>query len=224
MNFKELSILWSIEFNLVELKAWEKIEIIWNKIITVVDWSVSDKEKWFLSTFDSGVFHSWLIEAKEDSLLSIFDIIDFNQILNKINVEEKFWDYCRKNWTQLRWLYDIDWFEKVDLYRWNQIEKIFNWIKYKMNLWFCWSDVDCLFHNQHDFIEIHTNIAWDWFMQKSISWTEKTLIETVHLWVWCSHRKFNISWEFEENWNPKYPFHRWLGWKTWNVWLVIEKF
>lgn len=224
MNYKELSIPWKITFDLVELKSGDKLETIWNKIVTVVDGSISDREKWVLDTFESSVFHTWEIEAKKDSLLTIFDIKELNQILNKINVEKDFWEYCRKNWKQLRELYDVEWFEKVDLYKWNQIEKDFNWTKYKFNLWFCWKEVDCLFHNQHDFIEIHTNIAWDWFMQKSIDWTEKGLLETVHLWVWASHRKFNISWENEENWNPKYPFHRWLGWNTWNIWLVIEKY
>jgi hypothetical protein len=42
----------------------------------------------------------------------------------------------------------------------------------------------------------------------------------VHLWIWQSY----IKWEYEENWNPKYPFHRWLWWKTGNIWLVIEKY
>lgn len=224
---KELSIPDQIEFDLIELNKGDSIEISWNKIVTIVSWKIKERLKWVLETFDSSVYHSWEIIAEENSLVSIFDIKDFNIILDEINVENNFWEYCRKNWTQLRDLWDIEWFEKVDLCRWGQIDKEFNWEKYKLNLWFCWSKVDCLFHNQHDFIEIHTNVAWRWFMQKALTenndWTDK-IIETVGLMPWSSHRTFNIEWETEENWNPRYPFHRWLGWKTWNIWLVIEKY
>jgi hypothetical protein len=109
----------------------------------------------------------------------------------------------------------------------DQIEKEFNWEKYKFNLWFCGKEVDCLFHNQHDFIEIHTCVAWDWCMEKALTWNNDwndEIIETVWLMPWNSHRQFNIEWENEVNWNPKYPFHRWLWWNTWNIWLVIEKY
>jgi len=220
----ELSIENKIKFKTIELKKWESYEINWNKIITVVQWEIKDRVLWKLSIFESSTFHGWKMIAEKNSFLTVFDIENIDIILNKINIEEEFWEYCRKNWSQLRDLYDVDWFEKVDLYRWNQIEKEYNWNKYKFNLWFCWKEVDCLFHNQHDFIEIHTNIAWTWNMQKSIDWTNEWLIETVSLWIWASHRKFNIEWEFEKNGNPKYPFHRWLWWPTWNVWLVIEKY
>lgn len=224
---KELSIPSQIEFDLVELKSGEKLEITWNKIVTVVSWNIKERLKWILKTFNSSVYHSWNIIASEDSLLTIFDVKELDVIFDEINVNNNFWDYCRKNWTQLRELWNVEWFEKVDLYRWKQIEKEFKWNKYKFNLWFCWPKIDCLFHNQHDFIEIHTNLAWKWFMQKSLTekndWTDE-LIETVWLMPWNSHRTFNIEWEQEGNWNPKYPFHRWLGWKTWNIWLVIEKY
>ncbi len=218
---KELSINDEIIFNLKELKKWESLETSWNKIITVVSWEVKERLKWVLKTFESSVYHTWEIVASKDTLLSIFDIKDLDIILNEINVDENFWEFCRTNWTKLcnlPWCEDLDY---VDLYRWNQVEKEFQWVKYKFNLWFCWPRVDCLFHNKHNFEEIHTNIAWDWFMQKSLEWK---LLETVWLMPWSWHRKFNIEWEFEKNWNPKYPMHRWLWWKTGNIWLVVEKY
>jgi len=223
-NYKELSINDDINFSIVELEEWEKFEITGNKIITVVSWKIKERQKWTLESFESSVYHSWNVIAEEKTILSVFDIKDLDIIFDEINVNNNFWEYCRKNWSQLRELWDVEWFEKVDLYRWNQIDLDIEWEKYKLNLWFCWPKVDCLFHNQHDFIEIHTNIAGRGFMQKSLDWTDDKLIETVWLMPWSSHRKFNIEWEKEENWNPKYPFHRWLGWKTWNIWLVIEKY
>ena len=224
----KLDIKDEIKFNLIELKKWEELKVSWNQIITVVYWKIKEKLKWVLQTFNSSVYHWWVnFIAEKNSLLTIFDIKELDVIKNKINVDNNFWNYCRNNWSQLRDLYDVEWFEKVDLYRWDQIEKEFNWEKYKFNLWFCWADVDCLFHNQHDFVEIHTCIAWDWFMEKALTWNNDwndKVIETVWLMPWSSHKKFNIEWEKEENWNPKYPFHRWLGGNTWNVWLVIEKY
>lgn len=221
---EELNIEDEIKFKTLELKKWDKYEITWNEIITVVEWRVKNRIKWVLNKFESSVYYNWQIGAEEDSLLTIFDVKNKDIFLNKINVEENFWEYCRTNWKQLKELYDVDWFEKVDLYRWNQVDYDFNWKKYKFNLWFCWKEVDCLFHNQHNFIEVHTNIAWDWYMQKSSSEDEKDLIETVWLLPWNSHRTFNIEWEKEENWNPKYPFHRWLWWTTWNIWVAIEEY
>ncbi len=164
------------------------------------------------------------IVASKDSLLSIFDIKDLYIILNKINVDDNFWEFCRANWTKLCNLPWCEALDYIDLYRWDQVEKEFQWVKYKFNLWFCWKSANCRFHNKHNFIEIHTNIAWDWFMQKSLENTDKELLETVWLMPWTSHRTFNIKWEFEENWNPKYPIHRYLWWKTGNIWLVIEKY
>ncbi len=221
---KELSINDEIVFNLKELKKWESLEISWNKIITVISWEIKERQKWVLKTFESSVYHTWEIVASKDSLLSVFDIKDLDIILNKINVDDSFWEFCRANWTKLCNLPWCETLDYVDLYRWDQVEKEFQWVKYKFNLWFCWKDVDCLFHNKHNFEEIHTNIAWDWFMQKSLGNTDKELLETVWLMPWSSHRAFNIKWEFEENWNPKYPIHRWLWWKTWNIWFVIEKY
>ncbi len=223
-----LSIDNRIKFELLELSVWEKLKLSWIQIITVVSWKIKETIKWVLRTFESSVYNWWDdFTAEENSLLSVFSISELDIIRNKIDVNWKFWEYCRKNWKQLRELYDVEWFEKVDLYRWDQIEKEFNWERYKFNLWFCWPDVDCLFHNQHDFIEIHTNIAWDWFMEKALTWNndwKDEIVEYVHLWIWQSHRTFNIDGEYEKNWNPKYPFHRWVWWKMGNIWLVIENY
>lgn len=213
-----------IVFKTIELKSWETYKISWNEIITIVSWKVKDRIKWVLNTFESSVYYSWILEAQEDSLLTVFTLENKDIVLNKIDVDWEFWWFCRKNWKQLREIYDVEWFEKVDLYRWEQMDYEFSGEKYKFNLWFCWKEVDCLWHNQHDFIETHTNVAWDWYMQKSLDWTDNWLIETVWLLPWNSHRKFNIEWEKESNWNPKYPFHRWLWWTTWNIWFVIEKY
>ena len=214
----------SIWFKTIRLDKWEKYETKWSEIITVVSWTIWEILKWKIKTFESSVYHQWEIRALEDSFLTVFDIKDNDIILNRIDVDQKYWFFCRENWKQLRELYDVDGLEKVDLYRWDQIEEEYNGVRYKLNLWFCWKQVDCLWHNQHNFIEVHTNIAWDWYMQKSIDGTDEGLFETVWLLPWNSHRRFDIKWEKEENGDPKYPFHRWLGGTSGNIWLVIEKY
>lgn len=157
-------------------------------------------------------------------MITIVKVDNPEIILNNIDVNKNFGEYIRNSWSQLRQLYDVEWFEKVDLYRSDQEDVEFLWINYKFNFWFCGEMANCRIHNQHTFIEFHTCIAWDWFMQKFEVNDVNTLIETVWLMPWASHRTFNMEGENEENWNPKYPFHRWLGWKTWNIWLVIEKY
>lgn len=214
-----------ITFKTLELKIWEIYKISWNEIITVVSWKIKEITKQFLNNFESSCYYAWnKIEALENTLLTIVTVEDKNIFLNKINVENTYSGFCRNNWDQLRNLRDVEWFEKVDLYRSKQLDYVYNKTEYKFNFWFCWKDVDCLFHNKHNFIETHTNIAWDWFMQKSFDWTESWICETVWLIPWNSHRVFNMSWEFEESWDPKYPFHRWLWWNTGNIWLVIERY
>ncbi len=221
----ELSIDNRIKFKTIELKQGEVYNISWkNEIVTVVSWKVNERMKWTLKTFESSVYHNWNIKADEDTLLTVFEIENIDIILDKVDLDSEFWDFCRKNWKQLRELYDVEGFEKVDLYRWNQIDYEFAWESYKFNLRFCWANTDCLWHNEHNFIEIHTNIAWIWNMQKSLDWTDEWLVETVSLGIWATHRKFNVASEFEENGNPKYPFHRWLGWPSWNIWMAIEKY
>jgi hypothetical protein len=112
-----LSIEDKIVFDLLELKKREELETNWNKIITVVSWKIKEKLKWVLNTFNSSVFHWWAnFIAEENTLLTTFDIKELDVIKNKINVDNNFWDYCRENWSQLRDLYDVEWFEKVDLY------------------------------------------------------------------------------------------------------------
>jgi len=213
-----------ISWELKEMKEWEIYKIDGSEIITVVSWKVFDPMKWILNTFESSCFYKWTIQSKTDTLLSIFTIEDENVLLDKINVNEFFGDFCRWNWKKLCELQGCEMLTNTDLYRWDQRVHKFNGIEYKFNLWFCGPNVDCLWHNQHNFIETHTNLAWAWYMQKSVDGTDSWLVETYGLLPWNSHRTFNIPWQKEKNGNPKYPMHRWLGGNTGNVWFVIEKY
>lgn len=213
-----------IKFTTKILNVWESYKINWIEIITVISGEVEDRIKWKLKTFESSIYYVWEIKAIKETLITIVSLKNPEFALNKVDVNKDFWEFCRSNWKQLRKLWDVEWFEKIDLYRSDKIEQEFEWVKYNFNFRFCWQDTDCLLHNVHDFIEIHTCVAWDWFMQKFDWNNEENLIETVWLMPWSSHRTFNIELEREENWNPRYPFHRWLWGKTGNIWLAIEKY
>jgi len=212
-----------IKFQTIELKAGEEYQTAWKEIITVVSWKINqiltNNE---LKTFESSFFHKWnKFKAIEDSLLTIVSISDdINH--NNIDVETDFWEYCRNNWTSV---YDAYWvLEWTDLYKSDVIEYEFNWIRYKSNYWFCWKNVDCWIHNEHNFIEIHTSILWDWRMEKFLNNDENTIVEEVNMRPWLSHRPFNKIWEIDKDWNPIYPYHRWKWNEKWDIWLVIEKY
>lgn len=220
----QINIQDKIIFHTVELKARERYQIEGVQIITVITGEIFEPIKWRIKTFESSVYYWWEINAEYDSVISVISISSNDIILNKIDVDSVFWDFCRRSWGHVNDIFPGYGLEDTDLYRSNQIEQKIKGEKYVFNFWFCWKDVDCRIHNQHDFIEVHTNVAWDGFMQKCSDTYEESLIETVGLMPWSSHRRFDIEWEFEENGNPKYPFHRWLGWKTGNIWLAIEKY
>ena len=213
-----------ISWQLKDIKEGESHQIQWNEIITVVSGKLYDSIKWELKTFESSAFYRGSMVASEDSLVSIFSIQERNIMLDKIDVDAVFWEYCRKNWKRLSELPGCEKLTSTDLYRGDQVPYDFQGISYKFNLWFCGANVDCLWHNQHNFIETHTNLAGAGYMQKSCDGTDGWLEETYGLLPGNSHRTFNIAWETEANGNPKYPMHRWLGGNTGNVWFVIEKY
>jgi len=206
------------------VKAWEKHKIEWIEIISVIDWELFENKKWWLKNFESSVYYWGFIEAKKDSFICTVSLNDNNIVLNKVDINKKYWNYCRFNWVSWNDLFPWCWLENTDLYRSKQIEENFSWSKYKFNFWFCWPNTNCGIHNTHNFIEVHTNIAWDWFMQKFDNQNEDSIIETVWLMPWNTHKRFDMDWIYKSSEFPIYPYHRWLGWNTWNIWLVIEKY
>ncbi|MFA5917418.1 MAG: hypothetical protein WC850_04255 [Candidatus Gracilibacteria bacterium] len=213
-----------IKFTTKILNSGDTYQIKGIEIIIVISGEIEDRIKGKLKFFESSIYYRGEVKAKKKTLITVVSLDSNEIVLNKVDVNKEFGEYCRKIWKQLRDLYDVEGFEKIDLYRSDKIEQEFEGVKYNFNFWFCGPDTDCLLHNVHDFIEIHTCIAGDGFMQKFDGNNEENLVETVGLMPGSSHRTFNIDREIEEKGNPKYPFHRWLGGKTGNIWLAIEKY
>lgn len=88
----------------------------------------------------------------------------------------------------------------------------------KLNLWWSPGTTDCFIHNEHPFLEVHTQIHGLGRMQKFHERDENTLYEDVLMPVGYTHDPFcrvaaKNQWE--------YPWHRYYA-DTDSVWLAIE--
>lgn len=88
----------------------------------------------------------------------------------------------------------------------------------RLNLWWSPGDTDCYIHNEHPFLEVHTQIHGLGRMQKFTQRDETTLYEDVPMAVGYSHDPFcrvtgPTAWT--------YPWHRYYA-DTDSVWLAIE--
>ena len=88
----------------------------------------------------------------------------------------------------------------------------------KLNLWWSPGHTDCFIHNEHSFLEVHTQIHGLGRMQKFRERREDTLYEDVLMPVGSTHDPFcrvagKDFWE--------YPWHRYYA-DTDSIWLAIE--
>ncbi|MBB3236740.1 hypothetical protein [Phyllobacterium endophyticum] len=88
----------------------------------------------------------------------------------------------------------------------------------KLNLWWAPGTTDCFVHNEHPFLEVHTQIHGVGRMQKFWQRREETLYEDIVMSPGYTHEPFcrvagSNEWE--------YPWHRYYA-DTDAVWLAIE--
>ncbi|KXF78186.1 hypothetical protein ATN84_23795 [Paramesorhizobium deserti] len=88
----------------------------------------------------------------------------------------------------------------------------------KLNLWWAPGDTDCFIHDEHPFLETHTQIHGLGRMQKFKERNETTLYEDVIMPIGYSHDPF-CRVTSENQWT--YPWHRYYS-TTDSVWLAIE--
>ncbi|WP_246691822.1 MULTISPECIES: hypothetical protein [unclassified Mesorhizobium] len=88
----------------------------------------------------------------------------------------------------------------------------------KLNLWWSPGDTDCFIHNEHRFLETHTQIHGSGRMQKFRERAASTIYEDVVMPVGYSHDPF-CRVTGENQWT--YPWHRYYA-DTDSVWLAIE--
>lgn len=88
----------------------------------------------------------------------------------------------------------------------------------KLNLWWSPGDTDCFIHNEHPFLEVHTQVHGLGRMQKFAERDEKTLYEDVIMPIGYSHDPF-CRVTGRNQWS--YPWHRYYA-DTDSVWLAVE--
>lgn len=88
----------------------------------------------------------------------------------------------------------------------------------KLNLWWSPGDTDCFIHNEHPFLEVHTQIHGSGRMQKFSQRDPATLYEDVLMPVGYSHDPF-CRVTGPNQWT--YPWHRYYA-DSDSVWLAVE--
>jgi hypothetical protein len=88
----------------------------------------------------------------------------------------------------------------------------------KLNLWWSPGQTDCFIHNEHPFLEVHTQIYGTGRMQKFKERDPATLYEDVVMPVGYSHDPF-CKVAGKDHWT--YPWHRYYA-DSDSVWLAIE--
>ena len=88
----------------------------------------------------------------------------------------------------------------------------------KLNLWWAPGNTDCFIHNEHSFLEVHTQIYGAGRMQKFRERDEATMYEDVVMSEGLTHDPFC---RVGDNRNWIYPWHRYYA-DTDCVWLAIE--
>lgn len=88
----------------------------------------------------------------------------------------------------------------------------------KLNLWWSPGDTDCFIHNEHPFLETHTQIHGTGRMQKFKQRDPSTIYEDVVMPIGLSHDPF-CRVTGKNQWT--YPWHRYYA-DTESIWLAIE--
>ena len=88
----------------------------------------------------------------------------------------------------------------------------------RLNLWWSPGDTDCFIHNEHPFLEVHTQIHGQGRMEKFHERDQSTIYEDVPMSIGYTHDPF-CRVTGPNQWT--YPWHRYYA-NTDAVWLAIE--
>lgn len=88
----------------------------------------------------------------------------------------------------------------------------------RLNLWWSPTGTDCYMHNEHPFLEIHTQIFGSGRIQKFQERNEATLYEEITMAPGYTHDPFV---RVTPSGSPEYPWHRYFS-DSDAIWLAIE--
>jgi len=88
----------------------------------------------------------------------------------------------------------------------------------EVNLWFAPADTDCFIHQEHDFLEVHTQVHGLGRIQKFTAQDRATLYEDVLMSPGRTHQPFCST---DQHGNFVYPWHQYYA-DTNCIWLALE--
>lgn len=119
-------------------------------------------------------------------------------------------DEVMKKWSHVHDIFPLPHLQNTNLWRSpkEQIGKV------AYNLWFAAEGTDCGIHNEHNFLEVHTQIWGTGHMQKFYEKDAATMYQDIYMTPGYTHEPFCGS-------DHKYPWHRYYA-DTDCVWLAVE--
>ena len=201
---KELS--FSEPFLRVEyLENVNNIKISEECVLINLDYMPLNLENTILERFESGVFQKVNISIINKALL----IYPFDSVFKYDTFPHS--KLLMDKWSHVYDIFPYDNLKEVKLWR-SPKERIGN-VEY--NLWYAPEKTHCAIHNEHDFVEIHTQIYGIGYMQKFRKNNYASLYQTIGMLPGASHKRFC-------NDKLEYPWHQYLS-ETDCIWLVMEE-
>lgn len=145
-----------------------------------------------LGNFQSGLYQN--IEFEGDRLIII-------EIGENSEVTEAVADQCRREWSHIYKVFEVEEFKDIDVYVSPRTEK---GDKMAFSLFYFGDGIPGSLHREHDFYELHTQILGRGEMQRFRENDENTLIERVLMTPGTTHEPF-----FDDN--RSYPWHRYAA-------------
>jgi hypothetical protein len=128
------------------------------------------------------------------------------------NLPKSLRDKLVQSWDSAYDIFQLNHLKETQLYR--SPKQRLGEISY--NLWFAAAGTDCGIHNEHDFVEVHTQIWGLGHMQKFRDSNPESLYQDVTMSPGFTHRPF-----CNEQRPYIYPHHRYLA-DTDCIWLAVE--
>ena len=124
----------------------------------------------------------------------------------------KYGELLKEKWSHV---YDVFPYENLrDVKLWRSPKERIDNVEY--NLWYAPAQTHCGIHNEHNFVEIHTQVYGIGYMQKFMRNDYNSLYQNICMAPGNSHKKFCNN-------KREYPWHQYFS-KTDCIWLVIESY
>jgi len=166
--------------------------------------SIDDSELAYLKSMVCA--HTYVPKVKSMLLISV---VNEEYVGRNPDIDE---EIIKNNWLHVFDLFNAAQLEHTALWR-SQKEQIAN---LELNLWYAPSGTHCGIHNQHDFLEVHTQIYGLGRMQKFQRNDYNSLYQEVYMSPGYTHNPFYSN-------TGEYPWHQYYA-DTDCIWLAIEQY